>query len=144
MKQFILIAALMLASVATYAQTDAAKTADIVKLLELTNSADLGQQVLTGMIANLKTNLPDVPEAFWQELQAEINPDALQELIIPIYDRHFTHEDIKGLIAFYETPLGQRVVRKLPVVTQESMQVGATWGESIAQKAVTRLQERGY
>ena len=64
------------------------------------------------------------------------------ELIIPIYSRHLTHEDIKGLIVFYESPLGRKMTALLPAIAQESMQVGEQWGIEVAQKVQKRLEER--
>ena len=37
-------------------------------------------------------------------------------LLVPIYDKHWTDEDVKGLILFYETPLGQKMITVLPQV----------------------------
>ena len=61
-------------------------------------------------------------------------------MTIPIYDKNFSHEDIRGLIAFYQTPLGATLIEKLPVIAQESMAAGMKWGEEIGQKAVAKLQ----
>lgn len=142
-KLIILLGILVLASTA-HAQVEPAKEQDIRKLLELTVSAKIGIQVIDNLIGSFKTNLPDVPDAFWAEFRQDINEDDLLEMVIVIYDKHFTHEDIKGLIAFYETPLGRKITDKLPLISQESMQAGAKWGEEIAQKAITTLQKRGY
>lgn len=144
MKKIILILAVVLMSGTLAGQSGNTKEQDIRRLLELTGSADLGDQVLNSLISNFKTNLPDVPDEFWTEFRGKYNGDDLVELVIPIYDRHFTHEDIKGLIVFYESPLGQKITSKLPVISQESMAVGQEWGEQIAREAITTLQERGY
>ncbi len=52
----------------------------------------------------------------------------MSEKVIPIYDRHLSHEEIRGLIQFYETPLGRRLVKVLPQIMQESMAAGEEWG----------------
>lgn len=41
---------------------------------------------------------------------------------IDIYGRHFTTEELNQLADFYATPVGRKVVTKLPVIMQESMQ----------------------
>ncbi|MGH9559880.1 MAG: DUF2059 domain-containing protein, partial [Terracidiphilus sp.] len=40
--------------------------------------------------------------------------------MVPIYDHAFTKQDIDGLVQFYESPLGQHVVKVLPQVLQQS------------------------
>ena len=123
-------------------QTDnpAAKEQDIRKLLDLTGSGKLGVQVMEGMIANFKQANPNVPEAFWSDFMKEVSPNGLVDLIVPIYDKHFTHDDIKGLIQFYEGPLGKKVTSSMPQITQESMAVGQKWGMDLGMKIQTKLQ----
>ncbi|HET9317749.1 MAG TPA: DUF2059 domain-containing protein, partial [Vicinamibacteria bacterium] len=62
----------------------------------------------------------------------------LVELIAAIWDRHFTHDEIRGLIAFYESPLGVRLREMQPVLLQESLFAGEEWGR----RAIERLQEK--
>jgi hypothetical protein len=42
--------------------------------------------------------------------------------IVPVYQKHFAKGDLAALLAFYDTPRGQRLRREVPTVTQESMQ----------------------
>jgi hypothetical protein len=83
-----------------------------------------------------------VPQKFWDDVQKEFNPEAMIQLIIPIYDKHLTHDDVRGLIAFYQSPLGRKMSAVLPQITQESMQAGQQWGMQIAQRVQKRLQEQ--
>jgi len=61
-------------------------------------------------------------------------------MTIPIYDKHLTHEEIRGLIAFYQTPLGAKLIAKMPAIAQDSMAVGMKWGGEIAQKAMAKME----
>ena len=73
-----------------------------------------------------------------------MDPAELTGLTIPIYDRHFTMEELQALIDFYTTPVGQQVVKKLPLVAQESNAIGQQWGETKALEIAQRLAEQGY
>ena len=42
--------------------------------------------------------------------------------IVPVYQKHFAKGDLAALLAFYDTPTGQRLLKEIPAVTQESMQ----------------------
>ncbi|MEO6193794.1 MAG: DUF2059 domain-containing protein [Thermoanaerobaculia bacterium] len=120
----------------------AAKEQDVRRLLELTGSAKLGKQVLTQMFEAFKQGAPEVPASTWDEMLKEFDADSMIELIVPIYAKHLTHEDVKGLIAFYESPLGRKMTDLLPAITQESMQAGQQWGMEVAQKVQKRLAEK--
>ncbi len=120
----------------------AAKRQDIRKLLELTGAAKIGQQIAAQMIPMFKQANPQAPPAFWNEVQKEFNPESMIELVIPIYDKHLTHDDIKGLIAFYQSPLGRKMAAATPQIAQESMQAGQQWGLQIAQRIQKRLEEQ--
>lgn len=124
------------------AEDAAAKRQDIQKLLETTGAAKLGIQVVTQMLTMFKQQHPDVPETVWDEFMREFNAESLMDLVIPIYEKHLTHEDIKGLIAFNESPLGRKVNSVMPTVMQESMEAGQQWGMEIAQRVQQKLEAR--
>jgi len=122
------------------AQEGNTKEQDIRRLMEITGSAKMAEQIMDQMMAAFEQNAPGIPKAFWDGFRAEINTEDLVNMTIPIYDKNFSHEDIRGLIAFYQTPLGATLIEKLPVIAQESMAAGMKWGEEIGQKAVAKLQ----
>jgi hypothetical protein len=117
-----------------------AKTRDIRRLLVLTGSGNLGKQVATQLIASFQKAIPDVPASFWEEFAKEIDANELVELIVPIYDRHFSHDEVKAIIAFYESPAGRKLVSKLPEITQDSMGVGQAWGQKLGARVQARLR----
>lgn len=131
-------------ALAAEADSTAEKQRDIRRLMVLTGAGDLGIQVMDQMLASFKESLPQVPDTFWQEFRKDINANALIDLCVPVYEKHLSHSDIKEMIRFYETPAGKRVVKALPLITQESMLAGQKWGQDIAQKAVEKLQKSGY
>jgi hypothetical protein len=124
------------------ADDSAAKRQDIRKLLEVTGSAKLGQQVLAQMMQTFKSTNPKVPEEFWDEVMKEFDSGTMIDLVVPVYEKHLTHEDVKGMLAFYESPLGQKLIAVTPAITQESMQAGQQWGLGIARRIQKRLEER--
>lgn len=118
------------------------KQKDIRKLLKMTGSGELGTQVMTQMIGSMKKMMPNVPEKFWTDFMKEVHTDELVDLIVPIYDRNLTHEDVKELIKFYDSPTGKKFVAVLPKITQESMVVGEKWGRELAQRMLQKLQSQ--
>lgn len=126
------------------AEDHEAKLKDLRTLLNITGSTELGQKVLESVISNYKRNYPKIPETFWVELHQSSEADKLIEEIIPIYDAHYTHADIKGLIAHYNSPLGQKVLKTLPKITTESMQISQKWGMGVNDSIAQKLKAKGY
>jgi hypothetical protein len=131
----------VLTSAATMVHADeTAKQKDIRKLLKMTGSGELGAQVMAQMLGNMKQSMPNVPEKFWTDFMKDVRTEELVDLIVPIYDRNLTHEDVKELIKFYDSPTGKKFVQVLPKITQESMSVGEKWGRDLAEKVIKKLQ----
>ncbi len=123
---------------------ESTKVERIREVMELTGAGDLGMQVMQLIVEPMKGSLPDVPAEVWDEILEGVSADDLVELTIPIYDRNFTSEEIDAMLVFYRTPAGQSMMRKMPVVVQESMMAGQAWGQAIAQDAIAKLQAKGY
>lgn len=143
MKRNLFILLLLSFSLTSFAQTTS-KPAQIRKLLELTGSIRVATQMMDQMIAGYKANLTNVPGEFWDEFKKEIDAEGLVKLIIPIYDKYYSEEDLQQLIAFYETPLGKKVIEKTPYIARDSYASGEQWGKEIGTRVLERLKEKGY
>jgi len=118
-----------------------AKEALIQRLLELTGAANMGQQMMDGMITSFRQASPEIPEEFWRNFRNEVDVNSLMQKIKPIYDRYLSEEDLKGLVAFYESPLGRKLISQMPAILRESMAVGQEWGMAAGQRAMQRVEE---
>ena len=81
---------------------DEAFRADILKMLKLSGADKLGEQVFQQMITSLRPLAPNVPEEFWTQINQEFDMNKMIDLLIPVYAKHLTHEDVQAAIAFYE------------------------------------------
>jgi uncharacterized protein len=57
------------------------------------------------------------------EMLRNLPIEEILQAMIPVYEKHFTKRDIDDLVAFYSSPTGQKMLKELPAVTAESMQV---------------------
>jgi len=117
-----------------YGQT---KNDDIVKLLKVSGADKMSSQIFDAMTAQFKSMMPN---ANWAEIKKKANLDGLLYECIPIYDKYYTHDEIKQLIKFYESPLGKRLVETNPLIMNESMAIGQRWGEKLAQVIMSELK----
>jgi uncharacterized protein len=143
MKKLILVFALLPTLAFAQKKMDPAKEKDIRHLLELTGAATLGAQVMNQMLQTFRQTMPNVPADFWPELQKELNPNELVERVIPVYDKQLNGGEIKDLIKFYETTTGKKLIKVMPAITQESMEIGKAWGRDIGEKVMKKLQQKG-
>lgn len=125
-------------------QTSPEKRADIKELLKLTGAAKQGLRSLDQLIQSYRSMLPQVPERFWRDYRAQFNEQAMMDLLVPAYDKHLSHEDIKALIVFYRSEAGQKFVRVMPDIQRETRQSGQRWGLRLAQTIEAKLKAEGY
>lgn len=136
--------ALGLAAGAESAQDAAAKRADAVKLMSLAEVDKLGANSIDRMIMVMQKALPAVPEQFWQETRASMRPDDLNMQLVAIYEKNLTAEDLKQFIAFYESPLGRRMLEVMPLVQAETFATAQRWSTENSQRARDKLIAAGY
>jgi hypothetical protein len=127
----------------TGAGAEAAKIADIRKLLELTGSRYMVNQMKGTLMAQFRQASPTLPPEMFDEMLSEMKAEDLEEAIIPIYVKHFSAEDIKHLIAFYESPFGRKVTRAMPQIMQECNEVGMNWGQNVVIRVATKWRKEG-
>ncbi len=101
------------------------------------------QQMNAQMAGMMGQQLPCVPASYWNNFLDEKSMKELSEKMIPIYQRHFTAEEIDGLLKFYRSPLGRKVVTEMPATMAEGMQVGQQWGRERGQAMMEQLQKAG-
>ncbi len=129
---------------------DPQKEASIRELMNATGAKDLGKQLVQAGMEQFRSSVEDSQpnnprakqfvDAFVSKFQKHFDPNSLTETIIPIYDKYFTSEDLNGLLAYYRSPLGQRMLKVLPEVTRESQAAGFALGQKAAQEAMEELK----
>lgn len=138
-------------------EIDTQKQALIEKLLQQTgnSSEQISRQFsnlfIRQMELSLKTTNPDVdPKAFKimeEEINAVIKEELLSgnqfsKLLYPIYAKKFTSEELQQMIEFNSTPLGEKMIRVMPQITQEAMFIGQAYGQKLVPKIKARVVQR--
>jgi len=123
----------------------AAKDAKIRELINMMGAPKVAVEMMKSQVAGIKKLMPFPPAAqddFEKEFLAAINVRELVDLIVPIYKRHFSEQDIDSMLVFYRSPVGQRFIKALPQVTVESQEVGEEWGKGLGMKVGRKIGER--
>jgi len=134
---------------------DPALRADIIKLMELTGSADLGRQMATivaeAALQSFRNIHPELPTRAYlvaqDVLKAEYgrgfsDPDGFLATVIPMYAKHFTHDEVRALIAFYDSDLGRKNVALIPTLVDGYQELGKQWAVEMTPQVQQALRQR--
>lgn len=146
MKKIIIV---LLAVVATLSVQAQSKTypATLKKYMEAAGNLESFKTVVGSMMTQFKSMYPSVPDEVWTEFTKEFSGTSLDDLVTlmaSVYEKHLTEADLNEVIKFYNSPIGKKLAGKTPIITQESMAVGQTWGMQVAAKIQAKMKEKGY
>ena len=116
---------------------------DIRRLMQVSGDIQAMQQAMIAMADQLRQLTPELPDEFFDELKVAVLSDELFEMLVPVYARHFTHDEILQIIEFYEGPVGKKLVQRLPLIQQDAMGVGQRWAQKKGLEITESLRERG-
>lgn len=131
-------------------KVDPAKDAAIRHLMDITETSKLGENVNAFLTDRIRTimsrslsadKLPKFMDSFSQKFNAASPSSAVTDAMVPIYARAFTMEDIQEMTKFYESPVGQKMVKQLPQVTQESQNTGVQIEQNAAMSVLDGMQD---
>ena len=139
---------------------NSAKRADIEKLIRIIKPSDVTRQISDFLILQfsqkIKASRPDLPAKTYRILSEEINKvvdehmttkGGFLDMLVPIYAKHYNHKEIKALLKFYQTDLGQKTLKVQPLIYQESMLLAQDWWKSftplIKKKVNNRFKKEG-
>jgi hypothetical protein len=88
--------------------------------------------------AQLQSMLDDMIEDVYKDYPVE----AILQAMVPIYQKHLTESDVRELITFYSSSTGQKVLREMPAITAEAMQVSYTYIQPRMEEAVKRMKQK--
>ena len=140
------------------AAMDAEKRANIEALLKdtgmLANMSRIIDFLTLQIIAGLRKTNGEIPASVWDEFTGICTEEMkrslpeLEEPVIAIYDANFSADEIKQLVAFYQSPVGRKIVVQLPQLMQQSVTMGQSWGQQAGVRAVERIRalakQKGY
>ena len=144
MKKLLILTILTLTcSVTSFAQD---KATDLKKLFRLMDT----EKMIDGMMDNMVTVLKQQANEQFQgddsaktdkyfefvvEETKVMSKKLVNEDMVNIYDKHFTQDEVKDLIKFFESSTGKKMLDKTPQITMDLMNV-------IMEKHMPEFQEK--
>jgi hypothetical protein len=132
-------------------RTETPSSESIAAAKELVATIKLGEQFTSLMPTIMTTLKPAIVQGranverdydamipmLLQSFQSRM--DELSDAVVKVYASNFTADDLRALIVFYKTPVGQKFLQKTPLLAQQTMAVGQQFGRSVASEIRTRM-----
>jgi len=119
------------------------------QIMDLKHANDIFAPLVRGVIIKardtfMQTNFmwaKDLNEIA-NNLQAKFAPRAseLVDASARIYASHFTEQELRDLLAFYKSPLGQKVIVEDPKSLDESMSNADKWAEDLSLEVINNMR----
>ena len=129
---------------------DPVKDADIRSLMELIGARDQVQDAVNNSSEQYREKLlATVPSndkgqafvtSFVESYQKKFDVDQLTGQLVAIYDKHYTDDEIKTLLQFYGSPVGQKVAAQMPQIAREIQSASRATGAKAAKEALQALK----
>ena len=134
MKKALFVIAFAFVTQFSIAQDDAYKK-DVMKVIELNGSA---AQMKMAKDQILKMIPAEKQAAFLVEFDASL--PSLYDKLVKVYNDVYTKEDIKAILAFYETPIGKKMTAKSAELAEKSQAAGQEWGMGLQAMMMKYMQ----
>lgn len=143
--------ALVAASPAAHAQQPSAASMQIAKqLIDVTGATGLFTPLIAGVVEQAKNlylqqnpslakDLNEIADKMRKNLQprfAEVTNE-----IAKLYATHFTEQELKAILAFYQSPAGKKMLAQQPIVVDSSMKYAQDWANKLSEQVTTKMRD---
>lgn len=116
-----------------------------------TNFTERGKLLTRAAVDSIRPRFPDIPVERWSEIEKDFEPQIVEvftNLASEVCRKRFTHQELRELIEFFESPLGQKYAAAYAPMVQELREGDrarrAVFDEIVRRlKAPTRAPEAG-
>jgi hypothetical protein len=131
---------------------DSTRSADVITLLELTGSYKLAMQtmsqVLNAVHDNFNRRNPDkkISDEMWSQLVndsiGELDKESYYKMMVPIYEKYLSAEDVREITAFYKTPVGRKFISIMPDIMKDAGVAAQEWSKKAMQRIIPKIEQR--
>lgn len=151
-------AALVMVSPAAHSQQPSpAAIATAKELIAATNSTAVFTPLIAGVVEQAKLLYLQQNPALAQDLneiaaqlRTELAPrfSELSDEMARLYATHFTNDELKAILVFYQSPVGKKLLDQQPNVVESSMKFAQDWANKLSDQVIARmraeLKKRGH
>ncbi len=134
------------------------KKKKVIELVQIMGGANMVKQIMEVMVPLMDQEIRKAAPGITEEHRKETLGVFIKEFhdasdiflndMIAVYDKVLTEKEIEASIAFYSTPEGKSLLKKMPQLMQAGMVAGQKWGEEVGrragEKATQKARSLGY
>jgi hypothetical protein len=146
----VVFALVAFASAAHSQQTSVTAIATAKELVAATRATTVFNPLIAGVIEQAKLlflqqdpglakDLNEIADKMRTDLAprfADINDEMAK-----LYATHFTDQELKAILAFYKTPVGQKLLTEQPTVVDASMRYAQDWANKLSDQVIAKMRE---
>ena len=130
---------------------------EVLHFMQLLNVRDQIRQAMAGTLEQAKRSARQVlasktehpTSAQFAELDRtveeafkSISVDDVLSVVVPVYQKHLTRGDLETVLAFYSSPVGQKLLHEMPAMTTETIEASNTVLEQRFNAIMDKIDQR--
>lgn len=149
----IIAAILAVANPAAHAQQHKPTPAKLLiakQIVSVTRAASLFNPLIAGVVEQAKLlylqqnpglakNLNEIAAKMRKDLQPRFS-EIINE-IAKLYATHFSEQELKAILAFYNSPAGKKLLAQQPIVGDASMKFAQNWANKLSEQVTAKMGE---
>ena len=131
-------------------QPSAAALATAKQLVVVTGTMSLFNPLIPGVIEQAKLLLLQQDPGLAKDLndiasqmRTDLAPRSveLSNEVATLYASNFTDDELKTILAFYQSPVGKKVLDRQPQVVDSSMKFAQNWANKLSDEVIAKMRE---
>ena len=131
-------------------QPSAAAMATAKELVASTQATTMFNPLIAGVVEQAKLlflqqnpalakDLNEIAEQVRTELAPRFSE--LSDEMAMLYATHFTEPELKAILAFYQSPVGKKLLVEQPTVVDASMRFAQDWANKLSDQVIAKMRE---
>ena len=131
-------------------QTSVAAVATAKELITATNATAVFNPLIAGVVEQAKLLFLQQNPALSKDLneiadkmRTDLAPRfaELNDEMAKLYATHFTDQELRAILVFYKSPVGQKLLREQPTVVDASMRYAQDWANKLSDQVIANMRE---
>ncbi len=131
-------------------QTSVAAIATAKELIAATQATTLFNPLIAGVVEQAKLlflqqnpglakDLNEIAEKMRTDLAPRFSE--LSDEMAKLYATHFTDQELKAILVFYQSPVGKKLLAEQPTVVDASMRYAQDWANKLSDQVIAKMRD---
>jgi len=150
-RPFAVAVALVAVGPTAYAQQPTPSSIAVAKqLIAVSGATTIFNPLIAGVVEQAKIlylqqnpalakDLGDIATQMRADLQPRLNE--ITEEVAKIYATNFTEQELKDILAFYQTPAGKKLLAQQAKIIETSMSFAQNWANKLSDEVIAKMRD---